>query len=67
MLGLVDEARKAFTNYHKNKMGLGSAMCDFCRELPETILHVMSAYHSPVPLWFTIMLEVSSFLIICNN
>jgi len=46
---------RLLTNSHKNMMGLGSAMCDFCGDLPETILHVMRDCPLVMPLWLTMV------------
>jgi len=58
---------RLLTHSHKNMMGLGSAMCDFCGDLSETILHVMRDCLLVMPLWLTVVHNnARSKLFSCN-
>ncbi|PNX88162.1 hypothetical protein L195_g044263 [Trifolium pratense] len=46
---------RILTNYQKNRMGLGSSMCDFCGDQVETILHVMRDCPLVMPLWLNLV------------
>jgi hypothetical protein len=46
---------RLLTNVRKNKMGLGAEMCEFCNDLPETILHVMRDCPIIMLLWLSVV------------
>jgi hypothetical protein len=46
---------RLLTNVRKNKMGLGAEMCEFCDDLPETILHVMRDCPIIMLLWLSVV------------
>jgi hypothetical protein len=58
---------RLLTNSHKSMMGLGSAMCGYCRDIPETILHVMRDCPLVMPLWLNIVpVNDRSWFFSCN-
>jgi ribonuclease HI len=46
---------RLLTNHRKSRMGLGSAMCSYCGDQCETILHVLRDCPLVMPLWLNMV------------
>lgn len=46
---------RLLTNYAKSRMGIGSAMCEYCGSVPETVLHAMRDCALAMPLWMNVV------------